>query len=98
MPEPSGTSRRWKLHSDAYPACSARAAKLARFSGVAQAPDTGAPKPIFMPAGYRRGADEVLLSGGLCVSPGITRLRLGEHAMHTWDVAVSVDPAARVSP
>jgi len=29
---------------------------------------------------------------------GLIRLRLGEHAMHTWDVAVSVDPAARVSP
>src|ERR1700735_5640219 len=48
MPEPSGTSSRWKLQSDAYPACSARTAKRARFSGVAQAPDTGAPKPILM--------------------------------------------------
>jgi len=29
---------------------------------------------------------------------GLTRLRLGEHAIHTWDVAVSFDPAARVAP
>jgi uncharacterized protein (TIGR03083 family) len=29
---------------------------------------------------------------------GLVRLRLGEHAMHTWDVAVSEDPAATVSP
>jgi uncharacterized protein (TIGR03083 family) len=27
-------------------------------------------------------------------SVGLIRLRLGEHALHTWDVAVSVDPAA----
>lgn len=31
-------------------------------------------------------------------SVGLIRLRLGEHAMHTWDVAVSLDPAARVAP
>jgi len=30
--------------------------------------------------------------------PGILRMRLSEHAVHTWDVAVAVDPAARVSP
>jgi uncharacterized protein (TIGR03083 family) len=29
---------------------------------------------------------------------GLIRLRLGEHAMHTWDVAVTLDPAATVSP
>jgi uncharacterized protein (TIGR03083 family) len=29
---------------------------------------------------------------------GLIRLRLGEHALHTWDVAVSLDPSARVSP
>src|ERR1700727_408030 len=28
---------------------------------------------------------------------GLVRLRLGEHAMHTWDVAVALDPAATVS-
>jgi hypothetical protein len=25
-------------------------------------------------------------------------MRLGEHAVHTWDVAVALDPAARVAP
>jgi uncharacterized protein (TIGR03083 family) len=29
---------------------------------------------------------------------GLVRLRLGEHALHTWDVAVALDPAARVAP
>jgi uncharacterized protein (TIGR03083 family) len=29
---------------------------------------------------------------------GLVRLRLGEHAMHTWDVAVRLDPAATVAP
>jgi uncharacterized protein (TIGR03083 family) len=29
---------------------------------------------------------------------GITRMRLSEHAVHTWDVAVAVDPTATVSP
>ena len=29
---------------------------------------------------------------------GLIRLRLGEHAMHTWDIAVQLDPAASVSP
>ncbi|MGP8001401.1 MAG: maleylpyruvate isomerase family mycothiol-dependent enzyme [Streptosporangiaceae bacterium] len=29
---------------------------------------------------------------------GLVRLRLSEHAMHTWDVAVTGDPAAVVSP
>jgi uncharacterized protein (TIGR03083 family) len=31
-------------------------------------------------------------------SVGLIRLRLGEHALHTWDVAVGLDPSARVSP
>jgi uncharacterized protein (TIGR03083 family) len=31
-------------------------------------------------------------------SVGVIRLRLGEHALHTWDVAVVGDPAATVSP
>ena len=31
-------------------------------------------------------------------SVGMIRLRLGEHALHTWDVAVFVDPAATVEP
>jgi uncharacterized protein (TIGR03083 family) len=29
---------------------------------------------------------------------GIIRLRLGEHALHTWDVAVYGDPAATLAP
>jgi len=29
---------------------------------------------------------------------GLIRLRLGEHALHTWDVAVALDPAAEVAP
>jgi uncharacterized protein (TIGR03083 family) len=31
-------------------------------------------------------------------SVGMIRLRLGEHALHTWDVAVQADPAATVAP
>lgn len=29
---------------------------------------------------------------------GLIRLRLGEHALHTWDVAVTLDPAAEIAP
>ena len=29
---------------------------------------------------------------------GVAALRLGEHALHTWDIAVALDPAATVSP
>ncbi len=29
---------------------------------------------------------------------GLIRLRLGEHSLHTWDVAVMLDPAAEVMP
>src|SRR5579863_2209427 len=29
---------------------------------------------------------------------GLARMRLGEHAVHTWDVAVALDPSARVAP
>jgi uncharacterized protein (TIGR03083 family) len=29
---------------------------------------------------------------------GLIRMRLSEHAMHTWDVAVAVDPSATVLP
>jgi uncharacterized protein (TIGR03083 family) len=29
---------------------------------------------------------------------GIARMRVGEHAVHTWDVAVALDPAATVAP
>lgn len=29
---------------------------------------------------------------------GVVRLRLGEHALHTWDIAVALDPTAQVAP
>lgn len=29
---------------------------------------------------------------------GLAALRLGEHALHTWDIAVTLDPAATVPP
>jgi uncharacterized protein (TIGR03083 family) len=29
---------------------------------------------------------------------GLARMRLGEHAIHTWDVAVALDPTATVAP
>ncbi len=29
---------------------------------------------------------------------GLSRIRLAEHAVHTWDVAVALDPTARVAP
>jgi uncharacterized protein (TIGR03083 family) len=29
---------------------------------------------------------------------GLVRMRLGEHAIHSWDIAVALDPAARVVP
>jgi hypothetical protein len=30
--------------------------------------------------------------------PGVLGLRLSEHAVHAWDVAVTLDPAAKVAP
>ena len=29
---------------------------------------------------------------------GLARVRLGEHAVHTWDIAVALDPAATLAP
>jgi uncharacterized protein (TIGR03083 family) len=29
---------------------------------------------------------------------GVARMRVGEHSVHTWDVAVALDPAATVEP
>jgi uncharacterized protein (TIGR03083 family) len=44
-------------------------------------------------------AARVLLFGMLDVDgPGLARFRLPELAIHTWDVAVALDPAARVLP
>src|ERR1700710_1284910 len=50
--EPSGASGRVNVHSDAYPASSARSEKAARNSGVAHAPATGAPNPICITSPY----------------------------------------------
>src|SRR5438270_6386924 len=29
---------------------------------------------------------------------GLLRLRLAEHALHTWDIAVALDPTAQLAP
>lgn len=48
--------------------------------------------------------DEQLSKMRLSIGPmdldaaGMVTLRLGEHSLHTWDVAVAGDPAATVSP
>jgi uncharacterized protein (TIGR03083 family) len=38
------------------------------------------------------------LVGMVLDAAGLVRLRLSEHALHTWDVAVSADPAATIPP
>lgn len=44
-------------------------------------------------------AFRVPMFGGMIMdAAGLLRMRLSEHAVHAWDVAVAVDPAARVSP
>jgi uncharacterized protein (TIGR03083 family) len=43
-------------------------------------------------------AFRVSMFGGMIMDiAGLLRMRLSEHAVHSWDVAVAVDPAARVS-
>ena len=43
-------------------------------------------------------AFRVAMFGGMVMdAAGLLRMRLSEHAVHSWDVAVAVDPAARVS-
>ena len=43
-------------------------------------------------------AFRVAMFGGMTMdAAGLLRMRLSEHAVHSWDVAVAVDPAARVS-
>jgi len=43
-------------------------------------------------------AFRVPMFGGMIMdAAGVLRMRLSEHAVHSWDVAVAVDPAARVS-
>jgi uncharacterized protein (TIGR03083 family) len=40
---------------------------------------------------------EFTLFGGMRMDAvGLLRMRLGEHAVHTWDIAVALDPRARV--
>jgi len=41
---------------------------------------------------------EFSLFGGVTDIGGLAGARLGEHAMHTWDVAVAVDPRESVRP
>lgn len=38
------------------------------------------------------------LFGGDRDLAALARMRLGEHALHLWDIAVSLDPTARVAP
>jgi uncharacterized protein (TIGR03083 family) len=41
---------------------------------------------------------QVTMFGGMVMdAAGLLRMRLSEHAVHSWDVEVAVDPAARVS-
>lgn len=43
-----------------------------------------------------RAAFRVAMFGMTMDLAGLLRMRLSEHAVHTWDVAVALDPAARV--
>ncbi len=47
----------------------------------------------------QRAAFHVTLFGRMPVDlAGALGMRLSEHALHTWDIAVALDPAARVAP
>ncbi len=47
----------------------------------------------------QRAAFQVTMFGPMPFDlAGVLGLRLSEHALHTWDVAVVLDPAARVAP
>ncbi|MGH3292347.1 MAG: maleylpyruvate isomerase family mycothiol-dependent enzyme, partial [Trebonia sp.] len=47
----------------------------------------------------QRAAFNVTMFGRMPVDlAGILGLRLSEHALHTWDIAVTLDPAAKVAP
>jgi uncharacterized protein (TIGR03083 family) len=50
-----------------------------------------------VPARDRDGF-QVEMFGGTRDLDGLTAMRLGEHAVHTWDIAVALDPAATVAP
>ena len=46
-----------------------------------------------------RAGFQVTMFGRMPVDlAGVLGLRLSEHAMHSWDIAVTLDPAARVAP
>jgi len=46
----------------------------------------------------QRGRLRLNLFGMDLDAAGLARLRVGEHAIHTWDVAVALDPSATVQP
>jgi uncharacterized protein (TIGR03083 family) len=47
----------------------------------------------------QRAAFHVLMFGRMPVDlAGVLGMRLSEHALHTWDIAVMLDPAAKVAP
>ena len=45
-----------------------------------------------------RGAFAVEMFGGTRDLGGLTAMRLSEHAVHTWDIAVALDPKATIAP
>jgi uncharacterized protein (TIGR03083 family) len=45
-----------------------------------------------------RGEFAVEMFGGTRDLGGLTAMRLSEHAVHTWDIAVALDPAVTVAP
>jgi len=49
-------------------------------------------------SGADRDRFTVDMFGGTRDLEGLTAMRLGEHAVHTWDIAVALDPAATVDP
>lgn len=74
----------------------------------AKSPDDQAADALVADAGYVRALEELsdadlaaikLPFIGLDLdAAGLVRLRLGEHALHTWDVEVTGDPGALVAP
>jgi uncharacterized protein (TIGR03083 family) len=47
----------------------------------------------------QRAAFHVLMFGRMPMDlAGVLGMRLSEHALHTWDIAVMLDPAAKVAP
>jgi uncharacterized protein (TIGR03083 family) len=74
----------------------------------AMSPDEQAAAGVMTDAQYVQALDQLSddeLAGinyslfGLTLdAAGLVRLRLGEHSLHTWDVAVMADPAATIPP